>query len=141
MFVFSKGKPKTFNPIMRKCSESGKHYTSTVRVINTDGDRKDINYFVSDETVEYNVWKLSVAQNKRFYDIDGKQVKHPAVFPYEIPYRHIKTWTNEGDLVLDPFVGSGTTALAAKNLKRNFIGIDFNEDYCKIAEINLKENQ
>ena len=141
MFVFSKGKPKTFNPIMRKCSESGKHYTSTVRVINTDGDRKDINYFVSDETVEYNVWKLSVAQNKRFYDIDGKQVKHPAVFPYEIPYRHIKTWTNEGDLVLDPFVGSGTTALAATNLKRNFIGIDFNEDYCKIAEINLKENQ
>jgi DNA modification methylase len=141
MFVFSKGKPKTFNPIMRKCTESGKHYTSTVRVINTDGDRKDINYFVSDETVEYNVWKLSVAQNKRFYDIDGRQVKHPAVFPYEIPYRHIKTWTNEGDLVLDPFIGSGTTALAATNLKRNFIGIDFNEDYCKIAEINLKENQ
>jgi site-specific DNA-methyltransferase (adenine-specific) len=141
MFVFTKGKPKTFNPIMRKCSESGKHYTSTVRVINTDGDRKDINYFVNDETVDYNVWKLPVAQNKRFYDIDGKQVKHPAVFPYEIPYRHIKTWTNEGDLVLDPFVGSGTTVLAAKNLKRNFIGIDFNEDYCKIAEINLKENQ
>lgn len=140
MFVFSKGKPKTFNPIMRKCVESGKHYTSTVRVINTDGDRKDINYFVSNETVGYNVWKMAVAQNKRFYDIDGKKIKHPAVFPYEIPYRHIKTWTNEGDLVLDPFVGSGTTVLAAADLKRSFIGIDYNEDYCKITEINLKEN-
>lgn len=141
MFVFSKGKPKTFNPIMRKCTESGKHYKSTVRVINTDNDRKDIDYFVSDETVDYNVWDLSVAQNKILYEIDGKKMKHPAVFPYEIPFRHIKTWTNEGDLVLDPFIGSGTTALAAMDLKRNYIGIDANEDYCKIAEIRIKANE
>ena len=58
------------------------------------GDSANILKEIDDETVEYNVWKLSVAQNKRFYDIDGRQVKHPAVFPYEIPYRHIKTWTN-----------------------------------------------
>jgi site-specific DNA-methyltransferase (adenine-specific) len=140
MFVFSKGKPKTFNPIMRKCVESGKHYKSTVRVINTDNDRKDIDYFVSDETVDYNIWKMSVAQNKILYDVNGKKIKHPAVFPYDIPYKHIKTWTNEGDLVLDPFMGSGTTALAAIDLKRNFIGIDMNEEYCKIAEIRINEN-
>lgn len=141
MFVFSKGKPKTFNPIMRKCKESGKHYQSTVRVINTDNDRKDIDYFVSDDTVEYNVWEISVAQNKTLYDVGDKKIKHPAVFPYKIPYNHIKTWTNEGDLVLDPFVGSGTTLLAAINLKRNYIGIDSNDDYCKIADIRIKENE
>lgn len=140
MFVFSKGKPTTFNPIMRKCTESGKHYRSTVRVINTDNDRKDIDYFVSDETVEYNVWRMSVAQNKILYDLGDKKLKHPAVFPYDIPYKHIQTWTNEGDLVLDPFMGSGTTALAAIDLKRNYIGIDFNEDYCKIAGIRIKAN-
>ena len=141
MFVFSKGKPKTFNPIMRKCAESGKHYKSTVRVINTDNDRKDIDYFVSDETIDYNVWKISVAQNKTLYNIDGVEMKHPAVFPYDIPFNHIKTWTNEGDLVLDPFMGSGTTALAAMDLKRNYIGIDANEDYCKIANIRIKEHE
>lgn len=141
MFVFSKGKPKTFNPIMRKCVESGKHYKSTVRVINTDNNRKDIDYFVSDETVDYNIWKMSVAQNKILYDVNGKKIKHPAVFPYDIPYKHIKTWTNEGDLVLDPFIGSGTTALAAMDLKRNYIGIDANEDYCKIADIRIKTNE
>lgn len=140
MFVFSKGKPKTFNPIMRKCVESGKHYTSTVKIMGGEEGRKDIDYFVSNETVDYNVWRMSVAQNKILYNVDGKEIKHPAVFPYEIPYRHIKTWTNEGDLVLDPFMGSGTTALAAINTKRNYIGIDSNEDYCKIANIRIKAN-
>lgn len=84
---------------------------------------------------------MSVAQNKILYEIDGKKMKHPAVFPYNIPYKHIKTWTNEGDLVIDPFIGSGTTALAAMDLKRNYIGIDANEDYCKIAEIRIKANE
>ena len=140
MFVFSKGKPKTFNPIMRKCVESGKHYRSTVKVIGGEEGRKDIDYFVSNETTEYNVWDMSVAQNKIVYDLGDKKLKHPAVFPYNIPFKHIQTWTNEGDLVLDPFIGSGTTALAAMDLKRNYIGIDANEDYCKIAEIRIKAN-
>jgi site-specific DNA-methyltransferase (adenine-specific) len=83
---------------------------------------------------------MSVAQNKILYDLGDKKLKHPAVFPYDIPYKHIQTWTNEGDLVLDPFMGSGTTALAAMDLKRNYIGIDFNEDYCKIADIRIKAN-
>ncbi len=140
MFIFSKGKPNTFNPIMRKCVESGKHYTSTVKIMGGEEGRKDIDYFVSNETVDYNVWEMSVAQNKTLYNIDGIEMKHPAVFPYGIPFKHIKTWTNEGDIVLDPFMGSGTTALAAIDLKRNYIGIDTNEDYCKIANIRIKEH-
>jgi len=50
---------------------------------------------------------------------------------------HIKTWTNEGDIVLDPFLGSGTTCLAAKNLGRQFIGIEKEEKYFNIAKERL----
>ncbi len=139
MMIFSKGKPKTFNPIMRKCVESGKHYTSTVKNMGGESGRRDIDYFVNEETVEHNLWKIGVAQNKRLFEIDGEKVKHPAVFPYQIAYNHVKTWTNEGDVVLDPFVGSGTTALACINLKRNYIGIDINETYCKMSQIAIDE--
>lgn len=66
----------------------------------------------------------------------GKE-KHPAVFPEELAELHVKTWSNEGDLVLDPFVGSGTTALVSKRLNRNWIGFDVNEEYCRMAEKRL----
>jgi len=59
---------------------------------------------------------------------------HPAPFPEELPYRLIKLYTWEGDIVLDPFVGWGTTCLTAKRLKRKYIGIDISEEYCKLAE-------
>ena len=124
---------------MRQTKEGGKHYKSTVRVINTDNDRKDIDYFVNNESVEYNLWPIGVAQNKTLYNVNGVNIKHPAVFPYEIPFRHIKSWTNEGDIVLDPFAGSGTTLVAAKNLNRQFIGIEYNAEYCEIANIKLNE--
>ena len=65
------------------------------------------------------------------------RAKHPAPFPEEIPARIIKLSTFVGDLVLDPFVGSGTTAVAAKKLGRNFIGIDINLKYCEIANARL----
>ena len=83
--------------------------------------------------------RSSPAQNKTLYNVNGVNIKHPAVFPYEIPFRHIKSWTNEGDIVLDPFAGSGTTLVAAKNLNRQFIGIEYNAEYCEIANIKLNE--
>lgn len=69
--------------------------------------------------------------------------QHSAVFPVALPEWFIKLFTNEGDIVLDPFVGSGTTCLAAKRLKRNYFGIDTNADYCTLASnrvINDKGN-
>ncbi len=57
----------------------------------------------------------------------------PASFPLELPLRCIKLLSFENDIVLDPFMGSGTTAVACKQLKRNFIGFEINPDYCKIA--------
>ena len=68
-----------------------------------------------------------------------KGTKHPAVYPEYIIQELIKLLTKKGDIVLDPFIGSGTTAIAAKKLNRNYIGIDINPNYCKYAEMKLKD--
>ena len=67
------------------------------------------------------------------------QSKHPAVFPVELPEFFIKAFSNEGDIVLDPFIGSGTTAIACLNTNRNFVGIEKNENYYKIAKNRILE--
>ena len=64
---------------------------------------------------------------------------HSAVFPKELPLWFIKLFTKEGDIVLDPFLGSGTTAIAALELDRNAIGIEIKEDYCQLAIKNINE--
>lgn len=132
MFVFSKGKPKTFNPLMTPCKCAGKLYDSTCKNIGGENGRTHKIFNVSKEKIMSNVWDIAVAQNK---------TKHPAVYPLEIPLRHIKTWTNELDLVLDPFMGSGTTALAAIKLNRCYIGIEMNDEYVKIAEDRIASKE
>ncbi len=69
----------------------------------------------------------------------ARSVGHPAPFPVELPTRLIKFYTFVGDVVLDPFIGSGTTAIAAKNLNRHYVGYDTNKEYCKIAEARIKK--
>jgi len=64
---------------------------------------------------------------------------HPAIFPEKLVADQIKTWTNENDLVYDPFMGSGTTAKIAHLLKRRWIGSEISEEYVKISEERLKE--
>lgn len=130
MFVLSKGKPKTFNPIMVPCKCSGQDYDSTCKNMGGENGRTKKHFKINDEKVDSNIWEIAVSQNKTI---------HPAVFPYEIPYRHIKSWTNEGDVVLDPFMGSGTTGLAALDLGRKFIGIELNNDYFELSKQRLEE--
>jgi len=69
----------------------------------------------------------------------AKKIGHPAPFPEELPYRCIQLYTFKGDVVLDPFVGSGTTCIAALKTGRHFIGIDINENYVRIAQKRIKE--
>ncbi|MDP3948409.1 MAG: transcriptional repressor LexA [bacterium] len=72
---------------------------------------------------------------------DGSRLKHqhPATFPNKLPYDFIQCFSPKNGVVLDPFVGSGTTTVAAKNLGRNYIGIDIALEYCAIAEKRMKE--
>lgn len=141
MFCFVKGnKPKTFNPIMIPCKSAGKLYASTAKVMGGENGRRELNYHVNNEMIDYQIWDMAVAQNRREFETkDGEKIKHPAIFPLELPMRHILSWTNEGDIVLDPFMGGGTTAIAAIKAKRNFIGIELNKDYVDIANTLIKE--
>lgn len=129
MFVFSKGTPKTFNPIMVPCKCAGKKYDSTCKNIGGEDGRTHKTFNINTEKIKDNVWKIAVAQNK---------TSHPAVFPEKLAHDHILSWSNEGDLVLDPFVGSGTTGIAALKLNRNFIGIDKVPEYIELSEQRLK---
>ena len=71
------------------------------------------------------IWKFPTAS--------ARKVGHPAPFPIELPKRLIELYSFENDIILDPFAGSGTTAIAAKSTNRNYIMIDINSDYCKLA--------
>ena len=73
----------------------------------------------------------------RFPTESAKKIRHPAPFPLELPSRLIKLYTLEGDVLLDPFIGSGTTAIAAKRLNRDFVGYEINKEYKNLAEKRL----
>ena len=139
MFILSKGIPKTFNPIMRKSKSAGKEYTATFKKIGTDDERREATIVAKDEIVDFNVWEIPVGTKQDKFNIDGKDIKHPAIFPYDLPYKHIRTWSNPNDVVLDPFAGSGTTLMAANALNRKFIGIERNEMYYKLINAKLNE--
>ncbi len=69
----------------------------------------------------------------------AKKVGHPAPFPVELPYRLIQLYTFEGEIVLDPFMGSGQTAIAAIKTRRHYVGYEINEDYVQLAQRRIRE--
>ena len=130
MFIWSKGKPKTFSPIKdRKNKHFGNIYHQTVR--QADGSTKDGHgkgkKTISEFGQRHNIWLM-------FPENSNLKRCHPAQFPEHLAHDHIISWSNEGDTVLDCFMGSCTTGLAAKNLNRKFIGIEKDETYFKIAQ-------
>lgn len=133
MFVFSKGKPNTFNPIKdRKNKEYGTEKHSTTQR-QKNGDLVSAgSYTPTEYGIRFNVWSYHVGKNKDTKDVIA--LKHPARFPESLAHDHILSWSNPGDTVLDPMMGSGTTGKMAKLLNRNFIGIEISEKYMEIAE-------
>jgi site-specific DNA-methyltransferase (adenine-specific) len=133
MFVFSKGKPKTVNILKDKKNKWAGHSNFGKRVMRTkDGELKEMPKFeIAEYGNRYNVWNYSTGKNYSTKDVVA--FNHPAIFPEELAEDHILTWSNEGDIVLDPMVGSGTTTKMAYLNNRNFIGFDINEDYIRIA--------
>ena len=137
MFVFSKGKPKTFNPIMEECKYAGSDKKArTFRHTGDELQETHIKNKVNKEKIKGNVWYFSTGYNKSTKDIIA--FKHPAIFPEQLANDHIISWSNEGDTVLDIFSGSGTTAKMAKLNNRNYIGFEISKEYCDIAEERLK---
>ena len=125
MFVWSKGAPKAFHPIAdRKNKWGGTKVHGTFR--NADGTLRKRsstwkNVVCKDMGCRFNVWQINTEKQNK--------TGHPAVFPYQLAADHIRSWSNEGDLVLDPFLGSGTTRIAAYDLNRRFIGFEISKEY------------
>ena len=137
MFVFSKGKPKTFNPIMEECKYAGSDKKArTFRHTGDELQETHIKNKVNKEKIKGNVWYFSTGYNKSTKDIIA--FKHPAIFPEQLANDHIISWSNERDTVLDIFSGSGTTAKMAKLNNRNYIGFEISKEYCDIAEERLR---
>lgn len=135
MFVFSKGKPKTFNQIKDVPIKYGKpvgkssqrHKDGTI----TNGEAKGSK---GQFGARKNIWKINTAGQENF----GKKVVHPAQFSMQLVKDHITSWSNEGDTVFDPFMGSGTTGKMAKLLNRRFIGIELDPEYFAIAKQRIE---
>lgn len=138
MFIFSKGKPKTFNPILRKNKTGGRIWDNR-RQRNHEGILENTNKVikVKEFGIDDNVWLIpnGYKNSKQFKGAES----HPAIFPDELVRRHILSWTNEGDLVYDPFLGSGTTIKVANELNRNWIGSEIHKPYFQKAELLLEE--
>lgn len=130
MFVFSKGVPRSINLIydrenkrtgIQSISESGS---------NADGQRG--------EKVFIRLKKYGRRKNIWEFGVGGGVTGHPAVMPEKLARDHIISWSNVGDIVFDPMCGSGTTCVAAKKLRRKYIGVDTSKKYCEMTRERLK---
>lgn len=134
MFVLSKGTPKTTNLIAdRKNKWYGTKIHGTSRN-SSDSLYKKSNHnrtVIKEFGVRFNVWNMPGEKKNK--------TGHPAPFPEQLAADHITTWTNKGDWVLDCFMGSGTSGLAARKMDRNFIGIEIDEEYYKKAKQRIEQ--
>ena len=135
MFVFSKRKPVVFNGI----EIESQRVSGGARFFERDGSLREHHSvcYMKDKKLKPNIWAFPTGQNRN---------GHPGTFPYQLAEDHILSWSNEGDTVLDPFAGSGTTAIAAMNTNRKYILIEKDAAYCdiirrRIAEYHSKPKQ
>lgn len=133
VFIISKGRPKTFNPIMIPSVTAG------TKKFRGSSKSKDINYSERCRDEKTIVQPTKQHPNIFFYTVgQNDRTNHPAPFPEKLVNDHIITWSVQGDTVLDPFMGSGTTGKIAKLLKRDFIGIECVKEYFRIAKQRIK---
>jgi DNA modification methylase len=133
MFVLSKGKPNTFNSIKdRKNIYAGSLGSVGLNTsTQADGSKTIRNRkVISEYGQRHNVWEINTSGQENM----GKAIEHPATFPEKLVNNHIISWSNEGNTVLDCFLGSGTTGKVAKQLNRRFVGIEISPEYLEIAK-------
>lgn len=139
IWIMTKGKPKTFNPIEDRPNKTAGTNFGKMTYRNKDGQvvpkNADIERVVKDKGRRYNVWDMIHSQATTV----KKARNHPAAFPAQLAGDLIISYSNEGDLVLDPFSGSGTTMGMAKDLGREFVGFEISEEYFQMANDNQRE--
>lgn len=133
MFILSKGKQKTFNPLMEMSKYGGEYTFGSPSIWNKNGElikkeKRKINEYKKKSNIFYYTVGSTVSKNKQ----------HPAVFPEKLAEDHILSWSNEGDIVLDCFMGSCTTGKMALLNNRKFIGIEKVEDYFEISKERIE---
>lgn len=142
MFVFSKGKPKTVNLLLEKRHNetNDKRTCRTQKKFSRDkdgnfGEERHVMY-IKEEVPKRNIWTYKVG----LYNTTSDKIafEHPAIFPEKLAEDHILTWTNENDIVLDPFMGSGTVGKMCQKLNRTFIGIEIVKKYYDIASERIR---
>ena len=133
--ILSKGRPKTINLINDKKNVTGGKKNSGVNGRNFKGEKR---FKKVTTTAEFgrreNVWVIPAGNNT-----NDDKTDHPAVFPESLANDHIISWSNKGDTVFDPFMGSGTTGKMSKILGREFIGIELDKEYFDIAVNRIKQ--
>ena len=138
MFVFSKGIPKA-NLICDKKNKWGGH-TTWGNTWNRKGDvliKSDHKITFPEYSPRENIWEYKVGRGA--FSGKGGIKDHPAVFPEKLAEDHILSWSNEGDIILDPMAGSGTTLKMAKKNNRNYIGIETSQEYIDIINKRILE--
>jgi site-specific DNA-methyltransferase (adenine-specific) len=140
MFVLSKGRPAVFNPIKVPCSNAG-NSRNVPRYMRRDGPgdslkRANLHIPVKPERIRGNIWYYPTGRGGTTND--KMAFEHPAVFPEGLALDHIKSWSNPGDLVFDPFVGSGTVAKMAKLSFRRWVGAEASAEYCELTKRRLE---
>jgi DNA modification methylase len=129
MFVFSKGKPKAMNFIEDKENTAGGRVQKKDLCINKGKQKDGVGTFVRKHFGRRtNIWRVAI----------GESNGHPAIFPEKLAEDHILSWSNEGDIILDPMAGSGTTLKMAKKNNRNYIGIEISQEYIEIINKRLE---
>ena len=126
MFIFTKGSIGTFNAIKDRKNKYTGHQGGNKR-----GGLCKRGEFGS----RFNVWRYNNGRDNSTKDREA--FKHPAIFPELLAHDHIISWSNEGDTVFDPFLGSGTTGKMAKKLGRRFVGVEKVEEYYEIASARI----
>src|SRR3990167_254693 len=133
MYVLSKGSPRAINLLHdRPNLWAGQKVHSTVR--NADGSltpKVCIGNLTDEFGIRYNIWRIP-------HNLPGRHL-HPATFPEALAFDHARSWSNNEDTLLDPFMGSGTTGVAAIKLGRKFIGIEIDPTYFAIAAKRIAE--
>lgn len=134
MFVFSKGKPVLTPIIVPRRNKWNDQRTVRTRGVTRDknGEFTKKEVPIKTEVKKQNVWTYVVSGGASA--TDKIAYEHPAIYPEKLAEDHIKSWSRPGDVVLDPFMGSGTTAKAAAKLNRRYIGFEINPEYVEICQ-------